>query len=107
MMDEDLQDLLALWRGDHDPGEARRKALLARLRGDDAFRRAFVEEVRLLGLLRSVPSPETCWRRLEEESGWSARQYLEDEQLAVSVLQEWRRRRVRRFVLGSAAVAAA
>jgi hypothetical protein len=107
MMDQDLQDLLALWRGDHDPGTARRKALLTRLRGDDAFRRAFVEEIRLLGLLRSVESPEACWRRLEDEDGWSARQCMEDEMLAVRVLREWRRSRVRHFLLGSAAVAAA
>ena len=31
MMDRDLQDLLAFWLGDHDPGEERRTALLARL----------------------------------------------------------------------------
>ena len=28
-MDQDLQDLLALWLGDHDPGPERREALLA------------------------------------------------------------------------------
>ena len=26
-MDRDLQDLLALWLGEHDPGDARRDAL--------------------------------------------------------------------------------
>ena len=45
-MHQDLQDLLAFWLGDHDPGEARRHALLARLEGDDAFRHSFVDEIR-------------------------------------------------------------
>ena len=53
-MDQDLQDLLALWLGDHDPGEARREALLARLRGDDAFRRAFVEEMKASGFVAAA-----------------------------------------------------
>jgi hypothetical protein len=104
-MDQDLQDLLALWRGDHDPGAARRKALLARLRDSADFRRAFVEEVRLLGMLRSVPSSQTCWQRLADEADGPARQGMDDEMLAVRVLQEWRRRRVRHFVRYSAAVA--
>jgi hypothetical protein len=42
-MNQNLQDLLALWLGDNDPGQERREALLARLRGDNAFRRTFVE----------------------------------------------------------------
>ena len=81
-MDQDLQDLLALWLGDHDPGEARRSALLARLESDDAFRRAFVEEIRLLGMVRAVQSSEPRWLRLEDEIGWSARQRLDVRTLA-------------------------
>jgi hypothetical protein len=106
-MDEDLQALLALWLGDHDPGEARRAALLARLRSDAAFRQTFVEEIRLLGMLRAVQSSEPRWLRLEDESGWSAPQCLDAETLALRVTQEAQRRaRVGRIVRWSAAAAA-
>ena len=107
-MDRDLQDLLALWLGDHDPGEARRAALLARLDGDDTFRRAFVGEVRLLGMLRAVQSSEPRWLRLEDEVGWSARQSADVETLAQRVVREGQRRlRARRSLRWSGAVAAA
>jgi hypothetical protein len=106
-MDPDLQDLLALWLGDVDPGEGRRDALLARLHSDDAFRRAFVEELRLLGMLKAVQSPEPRWLRLEDEVGWSARQRAGDEALAQRALQEWERRRRARRRLGRALAAAA
>jgi hypothetical protein len=92
MMDPDLQDLLALWLGDHDASEERRAALLARLRSDDAFRRAFVDEIHLLGMIKAVQSPEPRWLRLEDEAGWSARQSETDEVLAVRVVGEWQRR---------------
>jgi hypothetical protein len=95
-MNQDLQDLLALWLGDHDPGEERRAALLARLRADDAFRGAFVAEIRLLGMLKAVQSPEPRWLRLEDEIGWSARQSEEVEALAQRVVGEWERRRKNR-----------
>jgi hypothetical protein len=106
-MDQDLQDLLALWLGDHDPGEERRAALLARLRDDGEFRRTFVEEVRLLGMLKAVQSPEPRWLRLEDEAGWSARQRADIETLTHRVVQEAERRlRIRRWV-GRSVVAAA
>ena len=70
-MDQDLQDLLALWLGDHDPGEERRAALLARMRADEAFRGAFVAEIHLHGMLKAVQSPEPRWLRLEDAIGWS------------------------------------
>src|SRR6516165_8851295 len=106
-MDQDLQDLLALWLGDHDPGEARREALLARLRGDDAFRRAFIEEIRLLGMLRAVQSAHPRWLQLEDEIGWSAREPQDVEALALRVAQEGQPRRGRlRLILALAAVAA-
>jgi hypothetical protein len=106
-MDEDLQALLALWLGDHDPGEDRRAALLARLRSDAAFRQTFVEEIRLLGMLRAVQSSQPRWLRLEDESGWSAPQCLDAETLAQRVIREGRRRaRVGRFVRWSVAAAA-
>jgi hypothetical protein len=107
-MDQDLQDLLALWRGDHDPGEDRRAALLARLRDDADFRRAFVEEVRLLGMLKAVQSPEPRWLRLEDETGWSARQREDAEALARRVVEEGERRlQARRWLRRSLAAAAA
>ena len=107
-MDQDLQDLLALWLGDHDPGEARRSALLARLQSDDAFRRAFVEEIRLLGMVRAVQSSEPRWLRLEDEVGWSARQSADVEALAARVMQHSQRRSItRRRLRWSLAAAAA
>src|SRR5262249_33214069 len=74
IMDTDLEELLAAWLGDQDPGEERRAALLARLRQNGEFRRAFLEEIRLLGVLRVVQSAEPRWLRLEDEWGWSAQE---------------------------------
>jgi hypothetical protein len=108
VIDPDLQELLALWLGDHDPGEARRAALLARLRSDAVFRRAFVEEIRLVGQLRAVQSAEPRWLRLEDEIGWSAHSPEDVESLAQRVAEEGRRHwRGRRWLRWSAAVAAA
>src|SRR5262249_47853778 len=108
VMDQDLQDLLALWRGDHDSGEGRREALLARLREDDSFRRAFVEEIRPRGMLKAVQSAEPRWLRLEDEIGWTARQREEVEALAERVVHEGKRRlRIRRLARWGAALAAA
>jgi hypothetical protein len=107
-MDGDLQDLLALWLGDHDPGPARRDALLVRLRDDTAFRLAFVEEIRLLGMLRAVQSSEPRWLQLEDLIGWSAAPPADVEALAQRVVQEGRRwLRVRRLARWSAAAALA
>jgi hypothetical protein len=105
-MDQDLQDLLALWLGDHDPGEARRPALLARLESDDVFRRAFVEEIRLLGVLRAVQSSEPRWLRLEDEVGWSARQSADVETLTERVMNQSQRRMNTRRLRWLAAAAA-
>jgi hypothetical protein len=110
-MDQDMQDLLALWLGDHDPGPERREALLARLRDDEAFRRAFVEEIRLLGMLRAVQSSEPRWLLLEDLIGWSARQREDVDALAEKVVRTGRRRhsirRLARWLAGAAAVALA
>jgi hypothetical protein len=109
-MDQDLQDLLALWLGDHDPGEDRRNALLARLRDDSAFRAAFVAEIRLLGMLKAVQAPEPRWLRLEDEIGWSARQREDVEELARQVVREGKRRKalkwVRRWLVAAALLVA-
>ena len=72
-MDADLRDLLAAWSGGDDLDEPRRAELLDRLRRDEAFRLAFVAEVRLLGMLRAVQAVEPRWLLLEDELGWSAR----------------------------------
>lgn len=70
-MDPDLQDLLAVWAGGEvDP--ARQAELMARLRADAGFRRAFVEEIRLLGKLKAVQSTEPRWLALGDELGWGA-----------------------------------
>lgn len=106
-MDQDLQDLLALWLGDHDPGDERRATVLARLRADEAFRAAFVAEIRLLGMLKAVQSPEPRWLRLEDAIGWSAGRPEEVEVLAERVVGEWeRRKKNRRRLHWSLAVAA-
>ena len=71
-MDPDLRDLLAAWLGGE--GEAaRRDELVARVRQDEGFRRAFVDEIRMLGMLKTVQSPESRWLRLEDELGWPHR----------------------------------
>src|SRR5947209_13659287 len=106
-MDADLRDLLAAWLGGDDPGEERRTALLARLRGDGAFRQAFVDEVHLLGMVKAAQAPEPRWLRLEDELGWSARERAGTEALerrVVSAARDWsRRRRLLRRTLATAA----
>jgi hypothetical protein len=80
MMGPDLADLLSAWLGrEIDP--ARREELLERLRQDRAFRREFVDEIRMLGMLKTVQSPESRWLRLEDELGWSASESAEAETL--------------------------
>ncbi len=70
-MESDLYDILSAWLGrEIDP--ARREELLERLRQDEAFRGEFVDEIRMLGMLKIVQSPEPRWLRLEDELGWSA-----------------------------------
>src|SRR5262249_24703451 len=70
-------------------------------------RKAFVEEIRLLGMLRAVQSSEPRWLQLEDEIGWSARKGQDVETLAKRVVREGQRwLRVRRFVRWATAVAA-
>jgi hypothetical protein len=107
MMDQDLQDLLALWLSDADLPEERRAALLGRLRSDAAFRSAFVEEIRLLGMLRAVQSAEPRWLRLEDETGWAAVRPADSDTLALRVTERFRRWRRRRLLLRWSAAAAA
>src|SRR4051812_20931610 len=94
-MDPDPRDLLTAWLGGDDPGEERRDALLARLRADAALRRAFVDEIRLLGMLKAVQTPEPRWLRLEDVTGWSAPTLIPVETLAKQVVQSGKGRRGR------------
>ena len=107
-MDQDLLDLLSAWRGD-DLDDARRAELLARLRGDEAFRRTFVDEVRLLGMLKAVQSTEPRWLLLEDELGWSANERaagmpLEDRVMR-HIQDQPRPRKFGRWMWGMAAAA--
>ncbi len=108
-MDDDLRDLLAAWLGDEGPGVERRAALLDRLRRDQAFRAAFLDEVRLLGMLKVVQSSEPRWLRLEDELGWSGHARTDPVSLEERVLRAAgvrpRRRRPGLWVLGAAAAA--
>src|SRR5438477_521243 len=98
-MEQDLQDLLALWLQDQDLEPPRRDALLARLRQDTAFRQAFVDEIHVHGMLRAVQSSEPRWLRLEDEIGWSGRQHGDVEALAQRIVeQRGRLLRLRRIV---------
>jgi hypothetical protein len=81
-MDQDLLDLLSAWQG-NDLGDGRRAELLTRLRVDELFRHAFVEEIRLLGMLKAVQSSDPRWLLLEDELGWSA-----DEQASTILLED-------------------
>jgi hypothetical protein len=66
-MDQDLLDLLSALKGEGEPiDDARREELLARLRGDDAFRQLFVAQIHLLGMLKAVQATEPRWLLLED-----------------------------------------
>ena len=72
-MDVDLQELLTAWMGGEiDP--ARLGPMLDRVRGDEAFRLAFIAEIHMLGRLKAVQSSEPRWLLLEDELGWSGRE---------------------------------
>jgi hypothetical protein len=83
MKSDDLHDLLSAWLG-VSAGPERCEELLARIRQDKEFRRAFVAEIRMLGMLKAVQSSESRWLRLEDSLGWSAEEmpagdHFEDE----------------------------
>src|SRR5262245_15683632 len=86
--DQDLADLLLAWLGG-ELAEARRAEVLIRLREDAEFRRAVVQELHLLGMLKVMRSAAPRWLRLEDELGWSAdEQSSEDIADAVSAQVE-------------------
>jgi hypothetical protein len=107
-MDEDLRELLAAWLDAEELSEERRAALLARLQTDETFRQAFIEEIRLLGMLKVVQSSEPRWLRLQDELGWSESEQVTADSLAERVVQSvkaWqKRRRLGRWVVAAAAL---
>ncbi|MFZ5833751.1 MAG: hypothetical protein ACOY3P_26995 [Planctomycetota bacterium] len=69
-MDAELQKLLQAWlQDDVDEKEAGR--LLKRLRDDGALRKAFVDEIVMLGRLKAVQAGEPRWLQLEDVLGLS------------------------------------
>jgi hypothetical protein len=81
--DQDLADLLCAWLGG-DIAEARQAEVLVRLREDAAFRRAVVQELHLLGMLKVLRTTPR-WLRLEDELGWSADEQSSTKDLADAV----------------------
>jgi hypothetical protein len=69
--DRDLIDLIAALKGE-ETDTSRREALLGRLRRDEAFQQAFVDEIRMLGMLKAVQTTEPRWLRLHDELGWGS-----------------------------------
>ncbi len=88
-MDRDLQDLLMAWTGSETSAE-RRVELLARLNTDAEFRKAFVEEIRLLGQLKTVQSGEPRWLRIDDELGLDAPPRPSEADLTDSIMGEIR-----------------
>ena len=111
-MEPDLFDLLSAWSG-REIEPSRREEVLDRLRGDEAFRREFVAEIRMLGMLKVVQSPEPRWLRLEDELGWGSSEASSSEPLEDRIVRRlegalmhrptWRRR----WAIGAAALLAA
>ena len=88
MMDrDDLIDLIAASRGE-DLAPGRLEQLLSRLREDEAFQQAYVDEIRMLGMLKTVQSPESRWLRLEDELGWSSSESRPGEALEDRIIRE-------------------
>jgi hypothetical protein len=107
-MEEDLRDLLSAWLGG-EIDAARGDELLARVGREEEFRRAFVAEIRMLGMLRAVQSTEPRWLRLEDELGWSAVEPARGETLEDRVVRQLddppRRRASRGWIWGIATAA--
>ena len=68
-MEQDLIELISACKGEQMAQE-RRDELLERLRKDDAFQQAFVDEIRMLGMLKAVQSMEPRWLRIQDILGW-------------------------------------
>jgi hypothetical protein len=65
-MSEDLHEIIVAWFGEEIP-DARREALLKRLRLDAEFRAKFVTELRTFAMLHAVQAPEPRWLALQDE----------------------------------------
>lgn len=106
-MEPDLHELLSAWLGE-DLDAVRREALLTRLRADEAFRRAFVAEIRMLGMLKAVQAAEPRWLGLEDEMGWSVEVRATGEEIDEGVVRGIddppRRRSGRRWWFAAAAL---
>ena len=70
MMDQDLGDLIRGVPGLRISTPARCDELMKRLRqADERFRRNFVDEIKMLGMLKAVQSSEPRWIALHEDLG--------------------------------------
>ena len=85
LMDQDLRDLFALpgW-ATTTPATSGATPCWPASASDAAFRQAFVDEIRLLGMLKAVQSAGAALAALEDEIGWSAGQPEEVEVLAAT-----------------------
>jgi len=86
-MEPDLNDLLLAWNG-AEMDANRKTALLSKLREDAVFRRAFVEELRMLGMLKATQSAEPRWLRLEDELGSKPAEPWDEEAFSTSIMSE-------------------
>lgn len=73
-MQDDIQLLLRAWLNDEVDAEGAQQAL-QRLRDDESFRQAFVDEMSMLGMIKAVQTDEPHWEKLELALGDDA---LED-----------------------------
>ncbi len=117
-METDLRDALIAWQDGDLPAD-RVEELLARLRGDAAFRRAMAEKVWMLSLARVAQAPAPRWLALHEElgltgSGQDSKSGATNEERRQTLLAAVRREPVRfvsawwrRAAYGSMAAAAA
>jgi hypothetical protein len=60
-MNDDLLLFLQAWTGGADVSAAERERLLARVKDDESFRAACLEEIRILGMLQAARNPVPAW----------------------------------------------
>src|SRR4051812_25988677 len=109
-MDQDLIDLLAAWKG-KELEAARLDQLVARFRQDEALQQAFVDEIRMLGMLKVVQSTEPRWLKLQDALGWGTGERAGEEEFEDAVMGRVQdllpSRRLRPRAWGTLAAAAA
>jgi hypothetical protein len=97
MMDNDLIDLISAWCGS-ELSPSRCDELIARLEQDGEFQQAFVDEIRMLGMLKAVQSTEPRWLALHEELGWGGEwTHPTDEESENAIIRGLEGRSPRRF----------